>query len=137
MKRKSLNIGTATIISDRSAVFDQVILDATASRKVRRNKYNNKKTVVDGHTFDSKREAAHYELLKLRQSLGEISNLELQVKFELHVNGVWVANYIADFAYSEDGKKVVCDVKGVKTRAYKIRKRLMLALRGIEIQEVF
>ena len=94
------------------------------------------KTVVDGRTFDSKKEAAHFALLKKRQQAGEISALRLQVRFPLKVNGVKVAAYVADFTFVEKGRRVVLDVKGVRTAIYKLKARLMLAIHGIEIQEV-
>lgn len=99
-------------------------------------KYGNIKTIVDGIKFDSKREAAHYGELKLRQRAGEIFELELQPKYPLIVNGVKVATYIADFRYKENGATVVVDVKGMKTPVYNLKKRLMKATLGIDIVEV-
>lgn len=46
-------------------------------------KYNNSKTVVDGITFDSKKEAKRYTVLKSLQDDGYIKDLKLQVPFEL------------------------------------------------------
>ena len=44
--------------------------------------------------------------------------------------------YRADFAYTlRDGREVVEDVKGVRTPEYKIKKKLMLWIHGIEIKE--
>ena len=47
------------------------------------SKYNSKKTVVDGQTFDSKKEARRYQELLLLEKAGEIQNLSRQVKFVL------------------------------------------------------
>lgn len=44
--------------------------------------------------------------------------------------------YIADFEYRENGRLVVEDVKGVRTEAYKIKRKLMLWRYGIKIREV-
>jgi hypothetical protein len=44
--------------------------------------------------------------------------------------------YIADFVYKHRGITVVEDAKGVKTQGYSIKKKLMLWIHGIEIQEV-
>lgn len=44
--------------------------------------------------------------------------------------------YIADFVYEKDGKTVVEDAKGMKTDVYKIKRKLMLSIYGIRIQEV-
>ena len=57
-----------------------------------RNKYGNKKTVVDGITFDSRKEAKRYQELKLLEKAGEIKDLRRQVKYELipsqKINGI-------------------------------------------------
>ena len=39
------------------------------------SKYNSKKTVVDGQTFDSKKEANRYQELVLLEKAGVIKNL--------------------------------------------------------------
>jgi hypothetical protein len=57
------------------------------------------------------------------------------VRYPLEVNGVPVATYVADFVYSEAGREVVEDAKGVLLDVYKIKRKLMLALHGIEIRE--
>jgi hypothetical protein len=44
--------------------------------------------------------------------------------------------YYADFVYYKDGELIVEDVKGVKTEAYKIKKKLMLERYGIRITEI-
>lgn len=81
---------------------------------VKRHKYGAKKTVVDGITFDSKKEAARYQELKLLEQAGEISNLELQPEYEVIIT----KKYKADFLYTEKGKTIVEDVKGFKTPEY-------------------
>jgi hypothetical protein len=99
------------------------------------NKYNARKTVVEGIKFDSKREAARYQQLRLLERAGQISGLRLKVKYPLVVNGVRIGRYTSDFNYVEDGREVVEDVKGHVTRDYRLRKLLMLALYGVEIRE--
>lgn len=94
------------------------------------------KTVVDGRTFDSKREASVYLRLKAEQLAGRISGLRCQVRFPLRVGGIRVATYVADFVLIRQGRREVIDVKGVSTAAYKLKKRLMKALFGIDIIEV-
>lgn len=44
--------------------------------------------------------------------------------------------YYADFVYFENGERIVEDVKGVRTEAYKIKRKLMRWIHGIEIREV-
>ena len=47
-----------------------------------RSKYGARKTIVDGITFDSKKEANRYRELKLLEDAGEIEKLKMQVAFE-------------------------------------------------------
>lgn len=101
-----------------------------------RAKYLNKKTVVDGIKFDSKREATRYSVLKIMQAAGIISDLRLQVPYVINVNGLKICKYVADFVYIDKGREVVEDVKGMKTPTYNLKKKLMKAVHGIEIQEV-
>lgn len=101
------------------------------------SKYNSVRTTVDGITFASKMEANRYQELKLMQAAGEIYGLALQPKFPLVVNGLKVGTYVADFEYFTDGaRRVIEDVKGVKTPIYKLKKKLVKALHGVDIQEV-
>lgn len=101
-----------------------------------RAKYRNKKTVVDGIKFDSQREATRYSVLKIMQAAGVISDLRLQVPYVINVNGLKICKYVADFVYIDNGREVVEDVKGMKTPTYNLKKKLMKAVHGIEIQEV-
>lgn len=108
------------------------------------SKYLNKKTVIDGITFDSKKEALHYcELMEMEEQ-GLIHNLRLQVPYELvpvQREGKKVVEraltYKADFVYETcTGKTVVEDVKGKKTELYIAKRKLMLWKYGIKIREV-
>jgi hypothetical protein len=103
------------------------------------SKMHNIRTQVDGITFDSLDEAARYGELKIEERAGLIANLQVHQAFRLVVNGVHVCDYESDFTYRRDGKLVVEDVKspGTITYAYRIKKKLMLAIYGIVIQEVF
>lgn len=102
------------------------------------NKYRARKTEVDGIIFDSKHEAEVYLKLKDRENKGEISNLQLQVPFELipKIGKQRPCTYVADFTYYEGYKFMVVDAKGVKTDAYKIKKKLMRWINNIEITEL-
>ena len=126
----------------------------------RGSKYLNKKVVVDGIEFSSKKEAKRYQDLLLLSKTGEISNLRLQVPYELipaqrepdtigSRGGVKPGKtiersvvYVADFVYTDkDGNTVVEDVKGYrgKTGAYSIfvlKRKLMLWKFGIKVREV-
>ena len=103
------------------------------------SKYGAIKTVVDGITFASKKEAAYYSELKLAERAGEISNLQLQPKFPIIMNGKKVGNYIADFSYLDGGRIIVVDVKSQATRkiaVYRLKVKLVEAQYGIKITEV-
>ena len=101
------------------------------------NKYHAQKTQVDGVTFHSKKEANRYGQLKLLLQAGEISGLELQPQYPLEVNGQLITKYIGDFRYREkNGDLVLEDVKGTYTPIYRLKKKLVKALYGIEIKEV-
>lgn len=124
-------------------------------------KYRNIKTMADGFEFDSKKEANYYLFLKRKLADGEISDLRLQVKYEI-VPAVKVpyvkkfkrkpdevrymtvqppVYYIADFVYVDNatGREEVVDVKSEITRhdkAYVLKKKMMRAFNGIAIVEV-
>lgn len=102
------------------------------------HKYHAVATVVDGHRFPSKREAARYLELKMMQKAGEIRDLDLQPRYPIVINGVKVCTYIADFRYVDvaKGLQIVEDSKGVRTEGYRIKRKLVLAVHGIEITEV-
>lgn len=100
------------------------------------SKYKNVKCTADGFKFDSKAERERYYELKILQMANEIRDLRLQVKFPIEVAGKKICNYIADFTYyDKGGNYVVEDKKGVRTGIYSIKKKLMKAVMGIEIQE--
>ena len=116
----------------REAIGNVMRLLRTQSRK--KNKYNARKTVMCGHTFDSKREAEYYLLLREKQRLGEIKSIDLQPTYTL-LNGFRdntgkeqkPITYTADFLVEyDDGRREVIEVKGVRTRDYLLRKKLFL-----------
>jgi Protein of unknown function (DUF1064) len=100
------------------------------------NKYHAKKVTIAGRRYDSLHEADVVEPLYLREARGEIRNLRRQVPFALIVNGIKVATYKADAVYEEDGKQIVLDAKGMRTQAYVLKRKLMLACHGITIIEL-
>lgn len=104
----------------------------------KRSKMGNKKTCVGSFCFDSAKEARRYGLLALLERQGLIINLRMQVKYPLMVNGVLIASYVADFVYQKEGREIVEDVKSPFTRTlpvYRLKKKLMAAIHGIEIYE--
>lgn len=104
-------------------------------------KYNSKKTVVDGITFSSKKEAHRYTQLKKLEDNRYISDLRLQVKYELAPSVIIGGRkrppirYFADFVYIHGGKEVVEDCKGMRTAVYNIKRHLMKSVHGIDIVE--
>ena len=132
---------------------------------MKQQKYRNKKVIVDGITFDSKREGRRFTELKLLQKTGEIKDLELQKAFVLipaqyeyyeryGKKGQRLKDgkrciekscvYIADFTYIDraSGQTVVEDVKGYKDPSsagfakFVIKRKLMLYVYGIRIKEI-
>lgn len=130
-----------------------------------RRKYGNKKTIVGGKEFDSKKESCRFQELQLLQRSGQIQNLQTQVKyvlipaqreaiFEVYKSGPnkgrrktgkvieHECSYVADFVYTQDGETVVEDVKGYRdpsSAAYAkfvIKRKLMLERYGIQVKEV-
>ena len=109
-----------------------------------RSKYHNKKITRDGEDFDSIKEYRRFCELSLLAKAGKVTDLKRQVKFELipsqRIDGKVVerpVTYIADFVYeTKEGRVVVEDTKGMKTKDYIIKRKLMLWLHGIRIQEV-
>ncbi|KAA0910667.1 DUF1064 domain-containing protein [Pusillimonas sp. ANT_WB101] len=107
------------------------------------SKYGNKKTVIDGIEFDSRKEAKRYSELKLLERAGQIDTLSLQPKFELipkqrNADGKAIRPwaYVGDFMYRENGKFIVEDVKGMKTREYIAKSKAMLHFHGITVREI-
>lgn len=106
-----------------------------------RSKYHAKKTTVDGVTFDSRREADRYLVLKSMEEDGAIENLRRQVRYELvpafDVDGKHYrpVSYVADFVYVEDGQEVIEDVKGMATDVYRIKSKLFARRYGKVIKE--
>lgn len=100
-------------------------------------KYNNKKTIVNGITFDSKKEADRYHLLTRREHFSEIMDLHLQVPFVFALEGKKMFTYKADFVYFDKiaNELIVEDVKGFRTPLYKLKKKLIEQQHKIKITE--
>lgn len=106
------------------------------SGELKKSKYKNERVEVNGIWFDSKREAGRYRSLLILVDCNLISNLRLQVEYELNAGGKFSYKYIADFVYLDDKRnEIVEDAKGAKTVVYKKKKKLMKQLFDIEIKE--
>lgn len=107
-----------------------------------RNKYHAKKIAVDGMTFDSRKEYQRWVELLMLEKAGVIEGLQRQVTFVLLPSQKGEGRterpvkYVADFTYQENGKTVVEDTKGMKTKDYIIKRKLMRYIHGITIKEV-
>ena len=109
-------------------------------------KYGNRKVETEDGTFDSVKEYSRWQELKLMERAGEIYELQRQVPFvvipaQRDDRGKLVereVKYIADFTYRErcGNRLVVEDTKGLKTREYIIKRKLMMYRLGIRISEV-
>jgi hypothetical protein len=94
------------------------------------NKYHSVLTQVDGYLFDSKAEARRYADLKLLERSGEIMCLDVHPVYILQDSFVYKGKiiqpirYEADFGYIENGKKVIEDVKGVRTAVFLIKQKM-------------
>lgn len=88
-------------------------------------------------TFASKKESHRYHYLSARLLSGSISDLKLQPVIKCAMNGVHICDYRADFLYFDREKQTMVweDVKGFKTPIYRLKKKIVLALTGIEITE--
>ena len=123
------------------------------------SKYHNNITVTsDGIKHASQKEATRWCELKLLERAGKISDLDRQVEFELIPaqyetyeryskrgerlgDGMRVVerkvSYVADFVYTdENGQRVVEDTKGMRTKEYIIKRKLMRYIHHIAIKEV-
>ena len=118
-------------------------------------KYHNKKVEYEGKVFDSMKEKRRYCQLQLLEKYGSISDLRLQVPFVL-IPAIYedeiiqlktktkvkqkcvqrATTYVADFVYEQDGKTIVEDTKGFRTKEYELKKKMMRAFLGIEIKEI-
>lgn len=125
---------------------------------VKPSKYRNQKVVINGEKFDSKREAAYYSELLLREKAGEVRNIHRQVSFHLCApivdammrqddppKIIYIAAYVADFTFEEltgDGtgavawKHITVDVKGARTPMFILKKKWLESQSGIQIREV-
>lgn len=115
----------------------EVLQEVQKAKK--RSKYGAIPEWVDGKRFASGHEAKRYRILCIMLHAGEIRDLHTQVPYILKVNHHRITKYIADFVYVSvsTSEEIVEDAKGFPTPAYKIKRRLMLAIHGIKIHEVY
>ena len=106
--------------------------------KRKTNKYGARKTTFMGIKFASKWEAERWGELTAMEKAGYITDLQRQISYEIVVNDQKICKYVADFQYNKvdeygNLEEVVEDAKGVETAEFKLKKKLMKAVYGIEI----
>lgn len=110
--------------------------------KTKSSKFNNVKSEIDGHTFDSNKESEFYGSLKLKKKAGLIKDFKMQVKYDIVVNNIHIANYFLDFlVVNNDDTIEYIDIKGkdsktnkfIKTGVFALKKRLVEAIYNIKI----
>lgn len=113
---------------------------------MRKSKYSNQKTNINGIVFASKKEGNYYLILRDKENKKEISNLQLQVpfilqdKYKINNKSIREIKYIADFTYIDNGVLIIVDVKAskfFKTDVYKLKKKLFEYKYQIEITEIY
>jgi hypothetical protein len=116
--------------------------DGRVVNKSKSSKFNNRKSLIDGHTFDSIKESEFYGSLKLKKQAGLIKDFQMQVQYDIIVNNIHIAYYYLDFLIeNNDGSFEYIDIKGkdkksnkfIKTSVFAIKKRLVEALYHIKI----
>lgn len=111
----------------------------TSMRWLKESKYHNRKVTVDGITFDSVKEASRWQELRMLERAGEITGLVRQQKIELipKTKLYRACFYVCDFIYFDkrENKTIYEDVKGVRTKEYLLKRKLLYWRHGIEIKE--
>lgn len=102
-------------------------------KNVKRTKYRSYKTSVDGHTFDSLKEANYYNMLKLRLQAKDIKGFCLQPTFVLAPSLKYKADFIV---FNNDGTYDIIDVKGFKTKEYIAKKKVFEDKFNLKITEL-
>jgi hypothetical protein len=109
------------------------------SASPKKSKYKNKRTVVDGISFDSKAESRYYLELKILERSGQVTSVEMQKPFPLVApSGQVIGSYRADFSFWDTSKKCqrVIDVKGFDTPLSRWKRKHVKAQYGIEVEIV-
>jgi len=100
---------------------------------MKKNKYRNQPTYVDGKRFASKKEAKRYNELKLLKQAGDVINFECQKSWKLYGRYRYVCDFLVKW---RNGTEDVEDVKGFKTPVYKLKKAWMKDKYNIDIVEI-
>jgi hypothetical protein len=119
--------------------------DGRFVNKTKLSKFNSIKSEIDGHTFDSKKEAEFYGSLKIKKNSGFIKDFKIQVQYDIMVNNIHIAYYYLDFQIeNNDGSFEYIDIKGkdkksnkfIKTSTFALKKKLVEVLYQIKIKMI-
>ena len=99
----------------------------------KKTKYRSNKVSIDGHTFDSKKEADYYCELKMRLQAKEIDGFCIQPTFILAPNLKYKADFIV---FNKNAPAEVIDVKGYKTKEYITKKKVFEDKFNLKIIEI-
>jgi hypothetical protein len=121
------------------------VKDGKIVNKKKSSKFNNIKVEIDGYIFDSKKEAEFYGALKIKKQAGLIKDFQMQVKYDIVVNTIHIANYFLDFLIVNlDDSIDYIDIKGkdprtnkyIKTGVFALKKKLVEAIYNIKISMI-
>ena len=101
--------------------------------KNKKSKYRANKVSIDGHTFDSQKEADYYCELKMRLQAKEIDGFCLQPTFILAPGLKYKADFII---FNKNNSTEVIDVKGFKTKEYIAKKKVFEDKFNLKITEI-
>lgn len=126
------------------------VLKKRAKPTVVKSKYRNQRVVIDGEKFDSKREAAYYQELKLREKAGEVRNIQRQMTFHLCCPQMdetfkqpdspvvhYVADYIADFTFEESFADIQVDGRGRPLPSFYVWRKVVVDVKGAKNTQIF
>lgn len=100
-----------------------------------KSKYNNSRVKVNNKLFDSRSEANYYLYLLGERINGSIRMFLRQVPFDLSEDTKQV--YKCDFlVFHKDGNASIIDVKGYKTKEFKLKASLIESRYNIKIELV-
>lgn len=98
---------------------------------INKGKGRSKKCIIDNHIFDSRMEGKFYIKLLNEKNQGEIKKIDLHPKYTLlesfkkYGKTIRAMTYTGDFLVEYgSGEKILYDVKGYKTEAFKIKQKL-------------
>ena len=104
-------------------------------RPIKRNKYRNTRS---GKYASLREERCAISLHALAKA-GGITDLREQVSYTLVPGscGIMPVRYVADFVYKDPGGAThVCDAKGYSNQVYRLKKKMMLLVHKIAIEEL-